>query len=139
VRKARDPISSLSTAIACLPARTRQAMLDGIRANPIVVGAYTDSRGGICPMLAAHRHGGRTSFVSFARAWDAFARTDTVRRASDRELRTLAHLLEASLAEEDATDLGTAIAEHRAAVGRRVPEIIARRLKPRSAQAPIAS
>jgi hypothetical protein len=136
VRKARDPISSLSTAIACLPARTRQAMLDGIRANPIVVGAYTDSRGGICPMLAAHRHGGRTSFVSFARAWDAFARTDTVRRASDRELRTLAHLLEASLAEEEATDLGAAIAAHRAAVGRRVPEIIARRLKPRSGQAP---
>ena len=136
VRKARDPISSLRTAIDCLPARTRQAMLDGIRANPIVVGAYTDSRGGICPMLAAHRHGGRTSFVSFARAWDAFARTDTIRRATDRELRTLAHLLEASLAEEEATDLGAAIAEHRAAVGRRVPEIIARRLKPRSGQAP---
>jgi hypothetical protein len=129
VPKARDPISSLRTAIDCLPARTRQAMLDGIRANPIVVGAYTDSRGGICPMLAAHRHGGRTSFVSFARAWDAFARTDTIRRATDRELRTLAHLLEASLAEEEATDLGAAIAEHRAAVGRRVPEIIARRLK----------
>ena len=77
-------------------------MLDGIRSNPIVVGAYTDSRGGICPMLAAHRHGGRTSFVSFARAWDAFARTDTIRRATERELRTLAHLLEASLAEEEA-------------------------------------
>ena len=82
-------------------------------------------------MLAAHRHGGRTSFVSFARAWDAFARTDTIRRATERELRTLAHLLEASLAEEDATDLAAAIAEHRAAVGRRVPEILARRLRPR--------
>ena len=105
-------------------------MLDGIRSNPIVVGAYTDSRGGICPMLAAHRHGGRTSFVSFARAWDAFARTDTIRRATERELRTLEHLLEASLAREEATDLGAAIAEHRAAVGRRVPEILARRLKP---------
>ena len=106
-------------------------MLDGIRANPIVVGAYTDSRGGICPMLAAHRHGGRTSFVSFARAWDAFARTRTIRRATERELRTLEHLLEASLAEEEQTDLAAAIAEHRAAVGRRVPEILARRLKPR--------
>jgi hypothetical protein len=134
VRKARDPISSLRTAIDCLPARTRQAMLDGIRASPIVVGAYTDSRGGICPMLAAHRHGGRTSFVSFARAWDAFARTDRIRRATERELRTLEHLLEASLADEERTDLGAAIAEHRAAVGRRVPEIIARRLKPRVAQ-----
>ena len=131
VRKARDPISSLRTAIDCLPARTREAMLEGIRAHPIVVGAYTDSRGGICPMLAAHRHGGRTSFVSFARAWDAFARTSTIRRASERELRTLEHLLEASLVAEAATDLGAAIAEHRAAVERRrVPEILARRLKP---------
>jgi hypothetical protein len=55
-------------------------MLDGVRANTIVVGAYTDGRGGICPMLAAHRNGGRTSFLSFARAWDAFARADSVRR-----------------------------------------------------------
>ena len=130
MRKARDPISSLRTAIDCLPARTRQAMLEGIRSSPIVVGAYTDNRGGICPMLAAHRHGGRTSFVSFARAWDAFARTDTIRRATERELRTLAHLLEASLAEEETTDLAAAIAEHRAAVDRRMPEILARRLKP---------
>ena len=106
-------------------------MLEGIRAHPIVVGAYTDSRGGICPMLAAHRHGGRTSFVSFARTWDAFARTSTIRRATERELRTLEHLLEASLAAEAATDLGAAIAEHRAAVERRrVPDILARRLKP---------
>jgi hypothetical protein len=130
VRTARDPISSLRTAIDCLPARTRRAMLEGIRSSPIVVGAYTDSRGGICPMLAAHRHGGRTSFVSFARAWDAFARTDRIRRATARELRTLEHLLEASLAEEETTDLAAAIAEHRAAVDRRVPEIIARRLRP---------
>ena len=130
VRKARDPISSLRTAIDCLPARTRQAMLDGIRRAPIVVGAYTDSRGGVCPMLAAHRHGGRTSFVSFARAWDAFARTDRIRRATERELRTLVHLLEASLADEERTDLGAAIAEHHAAVSRRGPDIVARRMKP---------
>jgi hypothetical protein len=127
VRKARDPISRLRTAIDCLPARTREAMLEGIRANPIVVGAYTDGRGGICPMLAAHRHGGRTSFVSFARAWDAFARTRTIRRATERELRTLENLLVASLAAEEETDLGAAIAEYRR---RRFPELIARRLKP---------
>jgi hypothetical protein len=92
-------------------------MLDGIRSSPIVVGAYTDNEGGICPMLAAHRHGGRTSFVSFARAWDAFARTKTIRRATERELRTLEHLLVASLAEEARTDLGAAIDEYRASVG----------------------
>ena len=102
-------------------------MLEGIRANPIVVGAYTDGRGGICPMLAAHRHGGRTSFVSFARAWDAFARTKTIRRATEREFRTLENLLVASLAQEAETDLGAAIADYRRR--RAVPEIIARRLK----------
>jgi hypothetical protein len=95
--KARDPITRLQTAIDCLPVRTRRAMLDGIRAEEIVVGAYTDSRGGICPMLAAHRRGGRTTFVSFARAWDAFARTKRVRGATARELRVLENLLVASL------------------------------------------
>jgi hypothetical protein len=126
VRKARDPISRLRTAIDCLPARTREAMLEGIRAHPIVVGAYTDNRGGICPMLAAHRHGGRTSFVSFARAWDAFARTTSIRPATDRELRTLENLLVASLAQEAETDLGAAIADYRRSAG----GILARRLKP---------
>src|SRR5215216_6671605 len=77
MRKARDPISRLRTAIDCLPARTREAMLDGIR-------------------------------------------------ATERELRTLEHLLEASLAAEGETDLGAAIAEYRASVG----GILARRLKP---------
>ena len=52
-------------------------------------------------MLAAHRHGGRTSFVSFARAWDALRARRHVRRATERELRVLEHLLEASLAEEE--------------------------------------
>ena len=75
-------------------------MLDGVRANTIVVGAYTDGRGGICPMLAAHRNGGRTSFFSFARAWDAFARAETVRPATERELAVLEDLLVASLADD---------------------------------------
>ena len=135
--RARDPITRLKTAIDCLPERTREAMLDGIRTNRIVVGAYTDSRGGICPMLAAHRNGGRTSFVSFARAWDAFARTKTIRPATARELRVLEDLLVASLSEDAAsdTDLGAAIAEHRAALARRrrPREIVARRLRPRRA------
>jgi hypothetical protein len=108
-------------------------MLEGIRSSPIVVGAYTDGRGGICPMLAAHRHGGRTSFVSFARAWDAFARTKTIRRATEREVRTLENLLVASLAAEAETDLGAAIADYRR---RSFPEIIARRLKPQDERTP---
>src|SRR3954467_12063819 len=88
-RRARDPITRLQSAIDCLPERTRRAMLDGVRENTIVVGAYTDGDGGVCPMLAAHRNGGRTSFLSFARAWDGFARADKVRRATPRELSVL--------------------------------------------------
>jgi hypothetical protein len=114
-------------------------MLDGVRSNTIVVGAYTDGRGGICPMLAAHRNGGRTSFLSFARAWDAFARAESVRPATARELRVLEDLLVASLAEEPGgdVDLAGAIADHRAVVERRrrsAPEILARRLRPSKAR-----
>ena len=111
-------ITELRLAIDCLPRETRLAMLSGIRANPIIVGAYT-SHDGICPMLAAHRAGGRTNFISFAKAWDRFAfrnaRARLARRATDRELLVLRSHLEASLLEEDApvTDLGAAIAQHR--------------------------
>jgi hypothetical protein len=98
-------------------------MLDGIRANPIVVGAYTDGHGGICPMLAAHRQGARLTYLNFARAWDAFARTKRVRRATRREWQTLEHLLVAALAQD--TDFAQAIQEHMAV---RYPEIRARRL-----------
>ena len=136
MRRARDPITRLQTAIDCLPEQTRRAMLDGVRGNTIVVGAYTDGEGGICPMLAAHRNGGRTSFLSFARAWDGFARADEVRKATPRELRVLEGLLVQSLAEvaDGSTDLGAAIAEHRAAQARRrrrAPEIVIRRLRPK--------
>ena len=108
----RDPISQLESAIGCLPRATREAMLDGIRTRPIIAGAYTDNRGGICPMLAAHRGGARTSLLSFARSWDAYARAKRARRATRRELRVLEDLLVASLASE--VDLGAAIAAHRA-------------------------
>jgi hypothetical protein len=111
-------ITELRLAIDCLPRETKLAMLTGIRANPIIVGAYT-SHDGICPMLAAHRAGGRTNFISFAKAWDRFAfrnaRARLARRATDRELLVLRSHLEASLLEEEApaTDFGAAIAQHR--------------------------
>jgi hypothetical protein len=63
-------------------------------------------------MLAAHRHGGRTSFVSFAHAWDRFARAKRARRATRRELQILTAQLEASILAE--TDLGAAIRDHQA-------------------------
>lgn len=79
-----------------LPDPTREAMIRGIDSNPIIVGAYTDGDGGICPMLAAHRNGGRTDFATFARAWDAYTGAKRPRRATRREVRTLRSYLEMS-------------------------------------------
>jgi hypothetical protein len=85
-------------AVEALPRHTKEAMLRGIDTNRIIVGAYVDSKsGGICPMLAAHRNGGRTSVASFARAWDDFTDAKRPRRATRREVRTLRSLLEWSL------------------------------------------
>lgn len=81
-------------------------MLAGVEANRIIVGAYTDRKGGVCPMLAAHRNGGRTSFASFAHAWDRY--TGVGRRprpATDRELHTLTAMLEASIALDELPSL----------------------------------
>src|SRR3954453_23123419 len=109
----RSPLEELRLAIDCLPRRTRVAMLEGVAANEIIVGAYTDRAGGVCPMLAAHRNGGRTNFISFAKAWDAFARVKHPRQATDRELRILTTMLETSLRGED-VELDGVIAEHQA-------------------------
>jgi hypothetical protein len=93
-------------------------MLEGIGENEIIVGAYTDRDGRVCPMLAAHRSGGRTSLASFARAWDRYTGARKPRPATTRELRTLRSMLEASLMyQDDVTELGAAAAEHRALLG----------------------
>ena len=102
-----------------MPLDTKQAMYEAIQANQIIVGGYTDGSGGVCPMLAAHRNGGRTSFASFARAWDRYTKAGrTPRRATEREVRTLTTMLEASIAIDDVQGgavLGEAIADHRQA------------------------
>ena len=113
-RSRRSRIEDLRLAIDCLPVRTRQAMLAGVRNNEIIVGAYSDRHGGVCPMLAAHRNGGRTDFISFAHAWDRFAGGKRARAASDRELAVLVAHLEASLLAEEHVDLGGAVSEHQA-------------------------
>ena len=118
--RTRSSVEDLRLAIDCLPARTREAMLDGIRSHEIIVGAYSDRAGGVCPMLAAHRCGGRTSFISFARAWDRFTRAKRARAATARELRALeAHLIASLLAESTNADLGGAIAQHQTLVRER--------------------
>lgn len=128
----RATITELRRAIDGLPRDTRVAMLEGIRSNDIIVGAYTGSEG-ICPMLAAHRQGAKTSHIAFAKAWDMFAlgaaRDRTARRATRRELLVLSAHLEASLLEEDAVPgLAEAIAEHQGLRERRgdIARVLAR-------------
>jgi hypothetical protein len=116
-----SPIERLRTAIDCLPLSTREAMLAGVRAHErIIVGAYVDGRGGVCPMLAAHRAGARTDFLSFARSWDRFARAaGEPRAASEREMRILVTQLQASVANDaGALDFDRAIKEHRELIAR---------------------
>jgi hypothetical protein len=117
-------IDDLRLTIDCLPLATREAMLDGVRdAERIIVGAYTDGHGGVCPMLAAHRRGGRTNFLSFARAWDRFTRAGRqARAATQRERSILIRQLEASLIDDADLDLHDAIDRHRQAVARRERE-----------------
>jgi hypothetical protein len=106
-RRDRNPAERLRFAVEALPRRTREAMLKGIDSNLIIVGAYVDRDGGVCPMLAAHRNGGRTSLASFARAWDRYTGAKRPRLATRRELRTLRSLLEARLSGDGLTDLGS--------------------------------
>ena len=102
--KRRNNAQRLRNSVSAMPTRTKQAMLRGIRSNRVIVGAYVDRRGGVCPMLAAHRNGGRTNFGTFARAWDAFtgANQRKPRRASRREVRTLENYLEMALIRDGA-------------------------------------
>jgi len=92
-RRARQA-QALRAAVSELSSVTRRAMLAALADEELIVGAYTDRRGRICPMLAAHRRGARTDVGSFPRAWDAFARARRPRPATERELEILKALLE---------------------------------------------
>ena len=81
-----------------LPIATKEAMLSALDSETIVTGAYTHD-GGVCPMLGAHRRGGRTDRESFAKCWDRYTGASKGRRATEREIRTLRCMLEASLFE----------------------------------------
>ncbi len=94
----RLPAARLRAAVDSMPRHSREAMLRGLDSSPIIAGAYADSKsGGICPMLAAHRNGGRTDLSSFARCWDFFTGARRPRLATRREIRTLRSYLEMSL------------------------------------------
>ena len=116
MRRQHSDSRRLRTAIDLLPVRTRVAMLEGVRSNEIISGAYVDGDG-VCPMLAAHRNGGRTDFIAFAYAWDGFTGVKgRARRASQRELEVLVSHLRASLDAEEQVDLRAAIEDHRTLV-----------------------
>jgi hypothetical protein len=99
----RDTAERLRHSVEALPRHTKLGMLQGIQSNRVIVGAYVDKRGGVCPMLAAHRNGGRTNMGTFARAWDEYtgANPKKPRRAARREVRTLQNYLELALISDD--------------------------------------
>jgi hypothetical protein len=100
--KPRDACQRLRRAVDAMPSDAREAMLRGIDDNTIIVGAYTDpASGGICPMLAAHRNGGRTDLARFALSCDRYTDARRPRLATRREVRTLRSLLEMSLVSDD--------------------------------------
>lgn len=110
-------VAELRRSIDVLPERTRKAMLIGLQSNTVITGAFTGG-GGVCPMMAAHRAGGRTSCVSFPEAWDSFtgvAGRQIIRPATDYEVAILRREIEASL-EPTTSMFAEAIAEHQATV-----------------------
>jgi len=121
MRRSR-PARDLRTAIDCLPLNTRKAMLGGVESNRIIVGAYTDRSGGVCPMLAAHRNGGRTSLASFARAWDRYTgvRGRKPRPATERELTTLRTMLDASIGLDELPTVSEVVREAEALRAKRL-------------------
>jgi hypothetical protein len=116
MRGLRRPARELRRTIDTMPLETRRAMLGALDRNPIIVGAYT-SPDGVCPMLAAHRNGGRTDYSAFARAWDRYTRAGKqARRATDGELAVLRSMLSDSIDGEEVRGLDAlrrAIADHR--------------------------
>ena len=112
-------VAELRRSIDVLPERTRKAMLVGLGSNTVITGAFSGGGDGACPMLAAHRAGGRTSACSFPEAWDRFtgvAGRHIVRPATEYEVQILRREIEASL-EPGATGMfSDVIAEHQAAV-----------------------
>ena len=136
-RHRTHPVDQLRLAIDCLPVATREAMLEGVRASErIIAGAYVDGRGGVCPMLAAHRRGGRTDFLSFAKSWDRFTRAARMRPATEREIAILTSQLEDSLLKNDGLQLDQAISEHRKLRSRRLRGVIACRARSEPSRRP---
>lgn len=110
--------AELRRSIDVLPERTRKAMLVGLGNNTVITGAFAASKDGACPMMAAHREGGRTSCCTFPEAWDTFTGVHgryIVREATPYEVQILCEEIQASLVPLPNL-LSEAIAEHHAIV-----------------------
>lgn len=101
-RPLRPDLAELRGVVDELPLAVRIAMRDGIRLERVIAGAYTDGRGGVCPMLAAHRQGARHAHPDFARTWDEFAEApvEGLRTASPAHVAALEAVLRASIEDE---------------------------------------
>ena len=116
--------AELRRSIDVLPVRTRRAMLHGLGNNTVITGAFAASGQGACPMMVAHREGGRTSCCTFPEAWDRFTGVygrHIVREATPYEIQILCEEIEASLVPLPNV-LSDAIAEHQAIVEARRAE-----------------
>ena len=103
-RTANRRTRALYGAVHALPLDARRAMLAALEEEELIVGAYTDRRGRICPMLAAHRRGVRVCVGDFPRAWDDFGGASRPRAANPREIAILRALLEESVTGAPAAD-----------------------------------
>jgi len=116
--------AELRRSIDVLPERTRKAMLHGLGNNTVITGAFAASGQGACPMMVAHREGGRTSCCTFPEAWDKFTGVygrSIVREATEYEVQILCEEIQASLVPLPNV-LSDAIAEHQAIVEARRQE-----------------
>jgi hypothetical protein len=96
-------------------------MEKSLRRERVIVGAYSDKLGGVCPMLGAHRHGGRTECAEFALAWDAFTGATRPREATEVELLTLRRILALARLDDERAEREAARAGERESRRRRKP------------------
>lgn len=99
-------------------------MLHGLGNHTVITGAFAASGQGACPMMVAHREGGRTSCCSFPEAWDKFTGVygrHIIREATEYEVQILCEEIAASLVPLPNV-LSEAIAEHQAIVEARRSE-----------------
>src|SRR5947207_2563726 len=95
----RKRVRTLREAVDQLPTQSRRAMLQGLGEGPIIAGAYQVGPAR-CPGLAAYRHGARTGYTEFAKAWDRYVRGRGVRRARRDDIATLVAMLRTGLPAE---------------------------------------